>query len=156
MSARPVGARLRTLRRADHAATARLAGTGATEARRALLAMERSRGLLLERCRADGRAELLAALVWWSEGASLRIVALDTRPPWRRRGLARRLVAALATRARRLGRPRLTLEVRADNAAALSCYAALGFAVVARLPAHYAAEGGGDGLALVLAVAPSR
>lgn len=52
------------------------------------------------------------------------LVAQDAR----RQGLAARLMASLIAVARQWGSERLLLEVRADNAAAIACYRAAGFA----------------------------
>lgn len=57
---------------------------------------------------------------------------------YRRAGVASRLLAAAAGRAAAAGAYRLTLEVRADNAAARSCYAAAGFVESGRRPRYYA------------------
>lgn len=55
------------------------------------------------------------------------IFGMGTRPEARRRGVARAILRALATRAAGLGAARLYLQVEADNAAALALYAAAGF-----------------------------
>jgi ribosomal protein S18 acetylase RimI-like enzyme len=52
---------------------------------------------------------------------------LIVHPSFRRRGVAARLLEAVETRARELGCCKVTLEVRVDNAAARSLYAARGF-----------------------------
>ncbi|MGH7818387.1 MAG: GNAT family N-acetyltransferase [Candidatus Binatia bacterium] len=46
---------------------------------------------------------------------------------WRRRGVARVLLEAVAARARELGCCKVTLEVREDNAPAQALYRSLGF-----------------------------
>jgi len=82
------------------------------------------------------------------------LLALGTRPGARRRGLARRLVAALAREAARRGARAMFLEVAEDNRAARALYAAAGFARAGRRPAYYARPGnagaGGAAAALVL------
>ena len=55
----------------------------------------------------------------------------------RRKGLARRLVAALEARARDAGARVCFLEVRASNAAARALYSGLGYTVSGRRPTYY-------------------
>lgn len=69
-------------------------------------------GLLLEQC-------------FGPEG---EILTLGVAPDARRRGVARSLIADLIDRARSGAVERLLLEVAADNVAALSLYASIGFA----------------------------
>ena len=57
----------------------------------------------------------------------------------RRRGLGRALLARLATALADLGAARLTLEVAADNRAALALYGDAGFRAVGRRPGYYPA-----------------
>ena len=71
--------------------------------------------------------------------------SLAVHPEARGRGLARELVrVSLRRLPRRIDT--LGLEVRADNAAAVGLYCALGFMETARLPAYYGP--GRDGLRL--------
>ena len=67
--------------------------------------------------------------------AQILDVAVDARRT--RRGLGRALIADLLERAAREKLSKATLEVRADNAAALALYRAAGFAVVGRRPNFY-------------------
>lgn len=55
-----------------------------------------------------------------------------------RRGIAQRLLAALATELKRSDVTEVLLEVRASNAPALAFYAALGFGESGRRPRYYA------------------
>ncbi|MGA7340323.1 MAG: ribosomal protein S18-alanine N-acetyltransferase [Terracidiphilus sp.] len=55
-----------------------------------------------------------------------------------RRGIGRRLMAALTADLRRHGIAELQLEVRASNSPALGFYASLGFRETARRPGYYA------------------
>ena len=64
-------------------------------------------------------------------------------PPFRGRGIARRICEALIDAARRRRFRRVRLEVREDNAAGQALYEALGFERIARLPAGYYANGHG-------------
>jgi GNAT superfamily N-acetyltransferase len=74
----------------------------------------------------DG-AGFAAVMLWREKEGGLYLGRLAVRPEWRRRGLARLLIAAAETEARRLGLPRLHLGTRlvlADNRA---LFAACGF-----------------------------
>jgi len=57
----------------------------------------------------------------------LNVHDLTVRPGWRRHGIATRLLAAVETAARARGCCKVTLEVRADNAAARRLYDRLGY-----------------------------
>jgi ribosomal protein S18 acetylase RimI-like enzyme len=58
---------------------------------------------------------------------SLYIDALGTAPEFRRRGVARAMLAATEDRARHLGLGRLSLETEVDNEAARALYESCGF-----------------------------
>lgn len=58
-------------------------------------------------------------------------------PPYRRRGLARDLLAGVVALAAGEGADRLLLEVREDNEAAIGFYAAAGFAEIDRRARYY-------------------
>ncbi len=58
-------------------------------------------------------------------------------PDARRRGIAQKLIEALAEQLKAQGSRCLTLEVRASNAPALGLYRKLGFAQVGRRPGYY-------------------
>jgi [ribosomal protein S18]-alanine N-acetyltransferase len=66
------------------------------------------------------------------------IESIAVRPDLQRRGIARRLFAAFAAEAQRLGCSSTLLEVRPSNAAACRFYESLGFRETARRPAYYA------------------
>lgn len=90
---------------------------------------------------------VLASVAWLlRDGSGLaRMYSLAVHPEARGRGLARELVrVSLRRLPRRIDT--LGLEVRADNAAAVGLYCALGFMETARLPAYYGP--GRDGLRL--------
>lgn len=80
-----------------------------------------------------------------------RIYSVIVDPAARGMGLGAQLVTTAEAEARRLGLARMSLEVRADNAAARAMYARLGYAETAQLPGYY--DDGGDGLRLVKALA---
>lgn len=65
------------------------------------------------------------------------LVLLCVEPGQRRRGIGTRLSDWLLASARVAGIDSVTLELRADNAAALAFYARLGFAETAFAPGYY-------------------
>jgi ribosomal protein S18 acetylase RimI-like enzyme len=73
-----------------------------------------------------------------------RIYSMIVSPQARGLGVAKRLVAAAQRWAVAQGCDTISLEVRADNAAAIGLYQGLGFAIERRLPAYY--DDGADGL----------
>ena len=62
---------------------------------------------------------------------------MGTDPAWRRRGIARELLAHVAADARNLGAQTVSLEVRASNEGAQALYKALGLAPVGTRPRYY-------------------
>jgi ribosomal-protein-alanine N-acetyltransferase len=97
-----------------------------------LLAMPGSFGLLAYL--GDQPVGLVIAL---ATGPDAEILTLGVLPKSRRRGIARRLLAAVGERAGAVGCERLVLEVAEDNEAARSLYRGSGFADIARRPAYY-------------------
>ncbi|MCC2655506.1 MAG: family N-acetyltransferase [Panacagrimonas sp.] len=85
--------------------------------------------------------------------SAARIYSVVVSPDARGLGLGHRLVDAAEREARALGRDRVTLEVRADNAAARALYARRGYVVERELPGFY--DDGADGLRLALRLAPA-
>lgn len=75
-----------------------------------------------------------------------RIYSVVVSPAYRGRGLGARLVQRAERWARQQGCQWMSLEVRADNAAARALYAGLGYAEHAALVAYY--DDGADGLRL--------
>ena len=73
------------------------------------------------------------------------VVALDegeitnvaTHPSYRRRGLARAVLVSLIDEAKKRGLCRVSLEVRESNAAAISLYESLGFALCGKRKNFY-------------------
>lgn len=102
---------------------------------------ERPGGLLLS----TGPESLLVAEVLAPE-AELHLIGVA--PPFRGRGLARRLLLACQAEARALGAERLYLEVASRNAPALGLYLRQGFTVVGRRRGYY--RDGDDALLLAL------
>ncbi len=67
----------------------------------------------------------------------VQILKVAVAPAWRRRGIARTLVARLADDARNLAAATASLEVRASNAGAQAFYEAMGFVAIGPRPRFY-------------------
>lgn len=67
--------------------------------------------------------------------ADMMNLAVDV--PWRRKGIAERLVTELVAMLSQSGAHCLTLEVRASNSAAIALYSKLGFQQVGCRPRYY-------------------
>jgi ribosomal-protein-alanine N-acetyltransferase len=104
----------------------------------------------------DGE-RLLSIACGWVVIDELHITVLATDPDWRRRGLGRALLQALAAAAVGRGCSRATLEVASGNHAALALYAAAGFRTAGSRRGYYtngddaliqwsSLQGAGDGL----------
>jgi [ribosomal protein S18]-alanine N-acetyltransferase len=65
------------------------------------------------------------------------VLTVGVIPAAQRRGLARRMLAALYDEARRRGARELFLEVRVDNAPAITLYESEGFAEIGRRRGYY-------------------
>jgi ribosomal-protein-alanine N-acetyltransferase len=74
---------------------------------------------------ADGAIAGYAGLLATRQGADVQTLAVARQH--RRHGVARQLLDALLTEARRRGSPEVLLEVRAENEAAQALYARVGF-----------------------------
>lgn len=117
----------------------------------ALLAAPGALALLAE---ARGSGAVLGFALARSAAEEAELLTLAVRPPARRRGLARALMAALLDALAGGSVETLFLEVGEDNAAARALYDGLGFRPVARRPGYYRRPVG-DADALVLAIAPA-
>ncbi len=104
--------------------------------------LARAGGVLLLAPPAGGLA------IGWSLAGEGEVLRLAVTPSARRRGLGRRLLAALEDALRVGGAERILLEVRADNAPALTLYRSHGYREVGRRPRYYA--DGCDALVLSL------
>lgn len=82
-------------------------------------------------------ASLVAMACGWLIVDELHISLVAVDPGCRRRGLGRRVTLALLEEAVRSGAARATLEVAADNAAAVGLYGALGFRTAGRRCGYY-------------------
>lgn len=82
-------------------------------------------------------AELLGFACGWLVIDELHITALAVDPQHRQFGCGGRLLRALLQQAHQQGARQATLEVAADNAAALALYAAEGFTTTGRRSRYY-------------------
>lgn len=73
----------------------------------------------------------------WLIFDELHINSLAVRESWRRRGVARAMLAFVLDTAKRAGASRATLEVRRSNTAAMGLYADFGFVVAGNRPGYY-------------------
>jgi [ribosomal protein S18]-alanine N-acetyltransferase len=97
---------------------------------------------------AAGKADPLAGYVlvlYRAKSRAARLYSIGVAAEFRRRGLARRLVAAAEKDAVRRGCRAMRLEVRADSRGTIALYEAAGYRCVGRAPAYY---GRVDGLRL--------
>jgi ribosomal-protein-alanine N-acetyltransferase len=88
-------------------------------------------------------------LIFWVVLEEMHILNLAVHPDYRRRGIARRLLAQGLARARTLGAELAWLEVRPSNRAARALYQSFGFKEVGRRP-HYYDDTKEDALLLTL------
>ncbi|MBI3196297.1 MAG: GNAT family N-acetyltransferase [Rhodospirillales bacterium] len=97
-----------------------------------LLASPGVAGLLLEIDGVDVGMAICRVVADESE-----LITIAVRPAHRRRGAARRLLAAVLDQVRAAGARSLFLEVATDNPAALRLYELSGFCVVGNRPAYF-------------------
>jgi ribosomal-protein-alanine N-acetyltransferase len=88
-------------------------------------------------------------LIFWVVLEEMHILNLAVHPDYRRRGIARRLLAKGLAQARTLGAELAWLEVRPSNRAARALYKSFGFKEVGRRP-HYYDDTKEDALLLTL------
>ena len=75
-------------------------------------------------------------------GNECEILSLGVAPRWRRRGIARDLLATTTGESVRRGLPSIVLEVAVDNEPAHDLYATAGFIAVGRRARYYRRPGG--------------
>lgn len=80
-------------------------------------------------------------LLAWRAADELHLTDLGVAAPHRRRGVGRLLLQALCAEGRQAGARAILLEVRENNAAALSLYTGLGFSELARRARYYTDSG---------------
>ncbi|HIS40318.1 MAG TPA: tRNA (adenosine(37)-N6)-threonylcarbamoyltransferase complex transferase subunit TsaD [Candidatus Aphodovivens avistercoris] len=73
----------------------------------------------------------------WIVDGDVQVLKVGVDPAWRRRGIARELLARVASDARDLGASTCSLEVRAANEGAQAFYRALGFEALGTRPRYY-------------------
>jgi [ribosomal protein S18]-alanine N-acetyltransferase len=98
-----------------------------------------------------GGQVLAYALGWWVVD-ELQVLAIETLPAARRRGVARALLAHVIAAARAAGGQRITLEVGRDNSGALRLYQDAGFCVF-NVRRGYYRKTGEDALEMELGLA---
>ena len=91
-----------------------------------------ARGLLLRDPAEQGRS-----LCFWEIGHEIHVTNLAVHPEWRRRGVARRLLATALAEGVVRGVILAFLEVRPSNTRALALYESLGFQVIGRRNGYY-------------------
>ncbi|TBR35893.1 MULTISPECIES: GNAT family N-acetyltransferase [Dyella] len=93
---------------------------------------------------ANHRRFLGTAVVFFRKGSKVaRLYSIATHAEARGKGVGSALLQAAESHARRRGCKELRLEVRTDNAAAISIYERFGYHRIAELPSYY--EDGADG-----------
>ncbi len=83
------------------------------------------------------QARVAGFCAFWRVVDQIHINNLAIDPAWRRRGLGRRLLAAVLAEAEAMGAPHVTLEVRRSNSAALALYEGAGFNIVGVRSGYY-------------------
>lgn len=78
---------------------------------------------------AECRGEIVGTVMAGYEGHRGWINYLGVAPAWQRGGLGRRLMDEAEARLRAAGCPKINLQVRPDNRAAIAFYERIGFAV---------------------------
>ncbi len=81
--------------------------------------------------------QLVGYLCLWEIGHEIHITNLAVHPSFRRRGLARALLARVLEEARRSAVELVFLEVRPTNVEALTLYESFGFRVIGRRKGYY-------------------
>ena len=112
-----------------------------------LIALPAIRARVIE----DGRRAKLGFLLALVVAGEAEIVTLCVAPDYRRRGVARALLADLESLARAAQSSRLVLEVAADNHPALRFYESCGFTPIGRRAAYYRRGGAAPADAVMLA-----
>jgi ribosomal-protein-alanine N-acetyltransferase len=85
----------------------------------------------------QSRSGVVGYLCFWEIGHEIHITNLAVHPEWRRRGVARRLLATALAEGVSRGVVLAFLEVRPTNTRALALYDSLGFQVIGRRNGYY-------------------
>jgi [ribosomal protein S18]-alanine N-acetyltransferase len=86
---------------------------------------------------ADAQIAGYLLVLYRANSLAARIYSIGVAARFRRRGLARRLVAAAEKAAVRRGRKAIRLEVRADDRGTIALYALSGYRRIGRAPGYY-------------------
>jgi ribosomal-protein-alanine N-acetyltransferase len=86
---------------------------------------------------AEAQGELAGFCIAQLEKQIAYVVTLDVAPGWQRRGLARRLMAELESKAHAAGATAMTLHVFTGNAGAIQFYESIGYGRLGRAEAFY-------------------
>jgi [ribosomal protein S18]-alanine N-acetyltransferase len=96
-------------------------------------------------------SNVLGYVLWWYVADEIHIVNVAVHVDFRRRGIARRLLAAAFEAASERDMHIATLEVRARNQPAQALYEALGFRKIAIRKGYYA-DNGEDAIVMLMAL----
>jgi ribosomal-protein-alanine N-acetyltransferase len=98
---------------------------------------ENSHPWVAEAHNAAGERQVVGLVVTWLILDEAHIATLAIDPAWRRKGIARRLIANALAEAAKAGAAKAFLEVRRGNQPALQLYQDFGFQVVGVRPKYY-------------------
>ena len=88
-----------------------------------------------------GTERIVAFLIYWLVHDEVHILNVAVAPEYRRKGIARMLMAETERRAVQAGAALMTLEVRRSNQAALDLYREFDYRAVGVRPNYYVDEG---------------
>lgn len=97
----------------------------------------------------DSPKSIVGYLIYWVAAQEMHILNLAVHPQWRRRGVAKALLAQGLAQAQARGAQVAWLEVRPSNQAALALYETHGFLPVGRRRGYYE-DTGEDAVIMVL------
>ncbi|HEY4382348.1 MAG TPA: GNAT family N-acetyltransferase [Acidobacteriaceae bacterium] len=86
---------------------------------------------------AEAQSELVGFCIAEVEDEAAYVVTLDVAPEWRRRGLARRLMIALESKAGATGAKSISLHVFKGNTGAVRFYESMGYGRVSMVESFY-------------------
>lgn len=104
--------------------------------------------------RVEAGAPVVGVILAWAVVDELHVINVATHPDFRRRGVARALLATALERAVHDGTRLVLLEVRRSNRAALGLYRAHGFSAMGVRRAYYS-DNSEDAIEMMLAIDPA-